>query len=298
MSPPPPRHAAAFTAIAAYSARMSMLVDVDGGALAVETYPGGSEPILAIHGISSQRKLWMWLHAQDPELQLVAPDLRGRADSVDVAGRSSVRRHAEDMIAVLDAFDLEAVHVCGMSMGGYVAVDLAVRYPDRVQSLILVDGGFPMSLPTALTPAALPAVFADRLDRLRQRWEDVEEYLRFFLAHTGPLLDPADPLLRRYLAHDLDNGQVRLSSDALLSDAEDIFFGENPWQQLDVPVRLSYAQWSSGRNTPPAYPADTIAGWRDRLVSTRFLPDLDHIGSIMTPSGARAAADLIREALG
>ena len=65
-------------------------VTVPGGDLAYEVLSGSTEPVLAIHGISSHRRLWSWLHAEAPELTLVTPDLRGRADSVEVAG--SLRR--------------------------------------------------------------------------------------------------------------------------------------------------------------------------------------------------------------
>src|SRR3954468_23804958 len=101
-------------------------VAVPGGDLAVELFPGDTEPVLALHGISSSRRLWIWLHEQAPEITLLAPDFRGRGDSIDVAGPSSISRHAEDAVAALDAFGLDAVHVCGMSMGGFVAVQLAV----------------------------------------------------------------------------------------------------------------------------------------------------------------------------
>src|SRR5580704_4184945 len=131
-------------------------VPVPGGSLAVEVITPATEPLLAIHGISSQRKLWNWLRAVDPGISLIAPDLRGRGDSVDVAGDHSIGRHAADMVAVLDHLGIAAVHVCGMSMGGFVAVELATLMPDRVKSLILVDGGFPMQAPDGLTPAALP----------------------------------------------------------------------------------------------------------------------------------------------
>ena len=57
-------------------------VGVPGGALAVEHVTAATSPVLAIHGISSQRKLWNWLRAQHPGLSLIAPDLRGRGDSV------------------------------------------------------------------------------------------------------------------------------------------------------------------------------------------------------------------------
>ena len=75
---------------------------VDGGELAYEVLPGSTPPVLAIHGISSQRKLWNWLHHVSPELTLIAPDLRGRADSVELTGPSSLGRHVADLIALLD----------------------------------------------------------------------------------------------------------------------------------------------------------------------------------------------------
>lgn len=277
---------------------MTLAIDVAGGKLAVEQLPGSTEPILAIHGISSQRRLWSWLRAEAPDLTLVAPDLRGRADSLAVQGPSSVTQHATDMVAVLDALGLASVHVLGMSMGGFVAVDLAHRHPDRVKSLILVDGGFPMAGPPGLTPEMLPIAFKDRLGRLEQTWDSLEDYLSFFVSQTAPLLERDDPLLREYLKHDLDNGRVRLSGDALLSDAADVFFGESLWESLEVPVRFLHAQWSVGADSSPAYPIDAIEQWRHKITSTRYVEGVDHAASIMSKAGAIATADLVSEALG
>jgi pimeloyl-ACP methyl ester carboxylesterase len=273
-------------------------VAVAGGALAVETYPGVTEPVLAVHGISSQRRLWNWLRASDAGITIVAPDLRGRADSVSVGGRSSVAQHADDMVAVLDHLELGAVHVCGMSMGGFVAVDLASRYPDRVKSVILVDGGFPMATPPGLTADLLPKMFADRLGRLQQVWGSLDEYLAFFTDNTAPLLDKTDPLLRDYLAHDLRDGRVRLSGEALLSDAESVFFGgSSGWETLGPPVRFLHAEWSTGAGSPPGYPPDAVEKFAAATVATRLIPEVDHAGSIMTPRGGQATAEMIREAL-
>jgi pimeloyl-ACP methyl ester carboxylesterase len=256
--------------------------------------------VLAIHGISSQRRLWNWLRAAAPGLSLVAPDLRGRGDSVGVEGRSSVARHAADMEAVLDHLGLPAVHVCGMSMGGFVAVELATAYPARVKSLILVDGGLPMAAPPGLTPDALPAIFRNRLARLERDWPSVRDYAQFFTAQTAPLLDPADPLLLDYLAHDLVNHRVRLSAEALVADAADIFFGSSKWLQLGVPTRLLTADWSVGAGSAPAYPPEAVRAFQaelDVLVTVRPVAGVDHAASIMSHAGAAAVAELIAEAL-
>ena len=48
-----------------------------GGALAVEVITLATEPVVAIHGISSRRKLWNRLCSRDARTSLIAPDLRG-----------------------------------------------------------------------------------------------------------------------------------------------------------------------------------------------------------------------------
>ncbi len=273
-------------------------VPVPGGRLTYEVGAGRTEPVLAVHGISSQRRLWDWLRAVAPELTLVAPDLRGRGDSVSVEGRSSLARHADDLSLLLDHLELDAVHLCGMSMGAFVGVQLAARQPDRVKSLILVDGGFPMAAPPGLTRELVPVVFADRLDRLARSWDSLADYLAFFVAHTAPLLDPSDPLLHDYLAHDLHQGRIRLSGAAVVADAEDVYFGDNPWASLQAPVRFLTAAWSQGAGSPPAYPPEAVARYAAKTVSVRRIEQVDHAGTIMTRPGAAATASMIRQALG
>ena len=271
-------------------------VQVPGGALAYEVLPARTEPVLAVHGISSQRRLWTWLRDAWPELGLIAPDLRGRADSVGVGGPYGPQRHADDLAAVLDAEGLAAVHVVGMSMGGFVAVHLADRHPERVKSLVLVDGGFPMAVPSGLTSENVESAFADRVGRLARTWSDLDEYLDYFCATTAPLLDRDDPLLRYYAEHDLRDGRVRLSGDALVADAREIFFGPSPWERLGRPARFLHAEWSVGADTPPAYPADLVDRYSS-VATTYPLTQVDHAASIMSRRGARATAEMLREAL-
>ncbi|GAA3524237.1 hypothetical protein GCM10022222_03290 [Amycolatopsis ultiminotia] len=272
---------------------------VEGGELAVEVAGGGRRAVLAVHGLTGNCRLWNWLRAEAPEIALVMPDLRGRAGSYRVAGRSSVRRHAEDLVRVLDALELDVVAVCGMSMGGFVAVELATRWPGRVRGLVLVDGGLPMAVPAGLTPDALPAAFAPQLERVSRRWADVDEYLAYFL-HSNPLLDPRDPLLRDCLEHDLDDGRVLLGREAVLADATDVFFGEHRWRALATPTELVCAEWSAGADTPPAYSAEALAEFREALPvlgRPRRIAGTDHAGTVMTRAGAAVVGAALHDVL-
>lgn len=280
---------------------MPRTVRVPGGALTVDEPSGTTPPVLAIHGISSQRRLWDWLRDAEPDLSLIAPDLRGRGDSVDVTGPSSISRHAEDMVAVLDDLGMDTVHVCGMSMGGFVALELARVHPERVRGLVLVDGGPPMAPPPGLAPEQVGAAFADRLSRLDREWPTVEDYRDHFVAATAPLLDPTDPVLLGYLEHDLQNGRVRLSSEAVVQDATDVFFGPDRWAGLEVPTRLLHAEWSVGPESTPAYSPQTVAMLADAVsapVCTRAVDGVDHAAIIMSSRGAIAVAEEIRAAIG
>jgi pimeloyl-ACP methyl ester carboxylesterase len=274
-------------------------VPVPGGDLVVEVRDGDSAPVLAVHGVSSNARLWNWLAAEAPELTLVAPDLRGRGASVAVGGPSSLRRHAEDLLAVLDELQLERVVVCGMSMGGFAAVVLATTHPERVRELVLVDGGLAMAAPAGLTPEGVRAAFAAQAGRAARTFTDVDDYADLFLAGT-PLLDRADPLLRDYLAHDLRDGRVRLDPEVLVADAVDTLLGASPWRELAVPTRFLHAEWSTGDGSPPAYPADRVAGFAAELPAlrvTELVPGVDHAASIMTGRGAVAVARHLRAAL-
>lgn len=253
--------------------------------------------MLAVHGISSSRRLWLWLHAAAPEITLLAPDLRGRCDSVAVPGPFNRAQHVADLIALLDDEGLDRVHVVGMSMGGFVAVALAAAHPERVSGVTLVDGGPPMATPPGLTPEMLPQAFAGRIGRLARRWETVEEYRDYFCADIAPLLDPDDPLLLAYLAHDLRDGLVRLNGDALLGDGADVWFGDNPWREVAVPLHLLHAQWSVGRDSAPAYGEEQLEAVDRQGIPRTFVPEVDHAGSIMSPAGAAAVAAVLREAL-
>src|SRR5580658_9592833 len=99
---------------------------------------GSGEPLLLIMGLSYPSSMW---HRSRPVLaksyRTIALDNRGVGQSDAPPGVYSIALMASDAAAVLDAAGLESAHVFGVSMGGMIAQEFALQYPQRVRSLIL-----------------------------------------------------------------------------------------------------------------------------------------------------------------
>ena len=111
---------------------------------------GDGEPLLMIHGLGYDRFGWGRLPdllAED--LQVVVFDNRGVGDSDVPAGPYAVSQLAADGAAVLDAAGIGAAHILGVSLGGYIAQELALTYPERLRKLVLASTapGGPRSVP-------------------------------------------------------------------------------------------------------------------------------------------------------
>lgn len=96
------------------------------------------EPLLLIMGLGYPSAMW---HRSRPGLarqyRTIALDNRGSGQSDVPPGPYPIPLMASDAAAVLDAAGEESAHVYGVSMGGMIAQEFALRYPDRVRSLIL-----------------------------------------------------------------------------------------------------------------------------------------------------------------
>jgi 3-oxoadipate enol-lactonase len=99
---------------------------------------GSGEPLLLIMGLSYPSYMW---HRTRPVLakrfRTIALDNRGVGQSDAPPGAYSIALMASDAAAVLDAAGAQSAHVFGVSMGGMIAQEFALQYPNRVLSLIL-----------------------------------------------------------------------------------------------------------------------------------------------------------------
>jgi pimeloyl-ACP methyl ester carboxylesterase len=101
---------------------------------------GRGEPLLLIMGLGSASDMWYRLL---PEFQsryrTILFDNRGVGRSDPPHGHYSIVTMASDAAAVMDAAGVESAHVLGFSMGGFIAQEFALNYPERVRKLILAS---------------------------------------------------------------------------------------------------------------------------------------------------------------
>ena len=99
----------------------------------------GHSPIVFLHGVGSDKSVWLpQLDHFGPNRRAVAFDYPGYGDSEarEPAGRDGF---AAAILEAMDGLGLDRVHLCGLSLGGVVAIALYHRAPERSTSLILAD---------------------------------------------------------------------------------------------------------------------------------------------------------------
>lgn len=98
---------------------------------------GDGEPVVLLHGGFSDHQLWkQQVEALRDEYEVITYDLRGHGHSggADLSSYP-IDLHADDLRALVTALDLDAPHLCGLSLGGMTALTYATRYPDTVATL-------------------------------------------------------------------------------------------------------------------------------------------------------------------
>ncbi|HEU5050711.1 MAG TPA: alpha/beta fold hydrolase [Gemmatimonadales bacterium] len=111
---------------------------VNGVNIAVDT-AGAGPAILFIHGYPFDRTLWRHQVEHLRGWRRIAPDLRGMglSDAPDLG--YSMSTYADDLAALLETLGVDEVVLCGLSMGGYVALEFVRRWRRRVRGLVLMD---------------------------------------------------------------------------------------------------------------------------------------------------------------
>jgi pimeloyl-ACP methyl ester carboxylesterase len=284
-------------------------VAVDGGPLA--TYRLGAAradapAVLAIHGITSTSRTWLaTARALNDRVALIAVDLRGRGASSALPPPVGLDAHARDMLAVLDAAGLQRAVVVGHSLGAYIAARLAVRHPERVAALVLVDGGLTIRESVGAEPARFVEEFlGPTFERLQMTFDSLAAYQAWWAAHPAVVnADVSRADLDAYAAHDLAGEPPLLRSsitpEVVRDDGLDLF-GEPDAPRLTVPAVFLCAPRGMVDDPHPMQPLADVEAWaagdpqRRRAV---LVPDTNHYSIAWSAHGARAVADAIAGAV-
>ncbi len=101
---------------------------------------GEGEPLLLIEGLGYSN--WMWFK-QVPAIsrayKVIGFDNRGVGNTDKPDSEYTIETMADDTAGLLKALGVDSAHVLGVSMGGFIAQELALNYPDMIKSLILVS---------------------------------------------------------------------------------------------------------------------------------------------------------------
>src|SRR5438094_48270 len=170
---------------------------------------GEGEPLLLIMGYGMPGEAWLGSLPFLDGFRAIYYDNRGTGQSDKPAGPYSVVQMADDAAGLLDQLDIASAHVYGVSMGGMIAQELALRHPEKVRSLVLgctMCGG---ERSTMCEPQVIedliavvegmgrmePAAWVDRQLPLlfTAEWVEANPGIRYMLLMIAPMLPPTPP---------------------------------------------------------------------------------------------------------
>jgi len=107
---------------------------------------GEGEPVILIHGYTASGALnWRMpgiVRLLQDDYRVIVPDVRGHGKTGPAADGKYGMESVQDIIRLMDHLGIEKAHIVGYSMGGMMAIKLAVDYPDRVKSAVIGGMGW------------------------------------------------------------------------------------------------------------------------------------------------------------
>jgi lipase len=271
--------------------------------------------VVALHGITASHMAWRTAAralVAETDICLLVPDLRGRGRSAGLPGPYGFAAHIADLLALLDRIAAPRIVLAGHSMGAYIAARLAADYPERVSSLVLVDGGPPIPVPSDKGPdEVLAETLGPAAKRLDQTFPTRADYIAMWREHPA-FATSWDRDVEAYVNYDIESAHdaahpdaVRsvVSLDAVQTDGRELVLDEASRTALDrvvAPVRLLRAPRGLLDDDRPLIPDDVLAEFAAARPDAHIevVPDTNHYNILLgrSPGPARVAA-AVREAV-
>jgi pimeloyl-ACP methyl ester carboxylesterase len=199
---------------------------------------GRREPLVLIMGLRRNAEWWYCqLPALSKQFQVLVFDNRGAGRSDKPAMDYSIPLFADDTAALMQTLGIHQAHVLGISMGGYIAQELAINYPKTVRGLILGCTGPGGSRAVLMSPERLAAFTANkgltpeqilRKDMdiyFSERFvQDNPEKIKEFVEISLRYYQPPEAFLRQFAAcraHDTVGRLHRITHPTLVMTGDD-----------------------------------------------------------------------------
>ena len=171
----------------------------DGIDMQLAQWGNGEESILCVHGMTANCRCWDRLvPALSGHHRVLGMDLRGRGLSDKPHTGYSLENHVKDLHALVDNLGLTRISLLGHSLGAYISVMFSALYPDKVDKLILLDGGGQLSQKRW---DSIELVIKPSLERLEQVFPSFEAYTEPL--KNAPIFQPWTEYYDRYFNYDI-----------------------------------------------------------------------------------------------
>lgn len=131
------------TGLAAQERPVTGYAEVNGMRMYYEVH-GGGEPVVLLHGASMTiTNNWAgWIGELSKTRKVIAVEMQGHGRTADVDRELSYENLADDVAALLDDLKIARADLIGYSMGGGVAMQTAIRHPDKVRKAVIISSTF------------------------------------------------------------------------------------------------------------------------------------------------------------
>ena len=211
-----------------------------------------------------------WWYRQIPALsrqfQVIAFDNRGAGRSDKPVMEYSIRLFADDIAGLMEALDISKAHILGISMGGYIAQELALNYPDKVKSLVLGCTGCGGDRAVTMSPERMEKFTANKRlnpEEILRKDMDIyfsDEYVSQHPEKIGEFVDismryyqPADAFFRQFdacLRHDTGGrlDQIEVPTLVMTGDDDPLVPPQNSHVLKDLIAGAGLSVFAGGRH--------------------------------------------------
>lgn len=265
-----------------------------GVEIQLAVWEGGQQNVLCVHGLTSNCRCWDGIAASlAPQHRILAMDLRGRGRSGHPAAGYDMNHHCLDIQALINSLQLGSVVVMGHSLGAFITLTFAARYPQHVQRIVLVDGGGKLSEEqmNRVVGGIKPA-----LDRLGKVFPSHDAYHASM--KQAPFLQPWTPALETYFRYEVEEvpGGIRsrVQPGAIQEELLNLqqFDVAELYSQVQCPVLILRAEDGMLTDDDILLPEDVVERMLREIPHARCvnLPGTNHYSIVFQPNAARDAA--------